>query len=344
MTILVTGASGHIGLTLIHRLTELGCRVRALARDETHQLADRGVEVVKANICDEASLHPAFRDVEVVYHLAGYISIRMDEWPTLEAINVLGVQNVVKLCKQYHIRRLVHFSSLEVFVDTPPSEPLDETRPLVPADFFLPYARSKALGQRLVIDAANHGLEVVIIYPSAVIGPYDYQFRAANGFLLQVAKGAMPVITSGGYNWVDVRDVVDGAIRAEKQAPPGASYILSNEWVSLRALTVMMHELGGAPIPRFIMPLGFARWLIAPMSSIARLRNSPSLLTEGSVYALGSNRHVSHERATRDLGYKPRPLPETLADTLQWFVAEGFLPARKKTNTPDSADVRDYIL
>src|SRR5579864_1005928 len=131
MTVLVTGASGHIGLALVRRLLEQGRRVRALVRDESAQLEELGVDIVQADICDEEALHPAFRDIEVVYHLAGHVSIRMDEWPLLEAVNIRGVRNVIRFCKQYNVLRLVHFSSVEAFVDIPLSKPVDETRALV---------------------------------------------------------------------------------------------------------------------------------------------------------------------------------------------------------------------
>jgi dihydroflavonol-4-reductase len=329
ITTLVTGAAGHIGFTLVRCLLEQGRRVRALVRRDCRRLEDLGVEIVQADIRDETSLRPAFRDVDVVYHLASHISIRTDEWPVLHATNVEGVRNVVRLCKEYGVRRLVHFSSLEAFEPAPLSSPVDETRALLADDFFLPYPRSKAAGHRVILEALNDGLDAVIICPGGVLGPNDYTFRAGNAFLLQLANRELPSLVVGGYDWVDVRDVVEGTIQAEQRAVSGAVYILSNRWASTQALALMMRDAGGIPVPPFCVPLWFAYLLIPPMNVLAYLQQKPSLVTRAALYALSSNRNISHQRATHDLGYQPRPLQATVADSLAWFREAGFLKARQ---------------
>jgi dihydroflavonol-4-reductase len=124
-----------------------------------------------------------------------------------------------------------------------------------------------------------------------------------------------------------VRDVVAGALAAEQHAETGASYLLAGHWVSVRDLAATVAELSGVSSPRLVCPT----WLAAAVAPLfvawGQLRDERPLFTPLSVLALhDNNRAISHARATRDLGYAPRPFCETIADTLKWFRKAGMLP------------------
>jgi len=332
MTVFVTGASGHLGLTLVRRLLDDGRHVRTLTRYRTSRyLADLSIEFVDGDLRIERSLHSGFEGVEVVYHTAGVISLDPHAWPAMRALNVEGTRTIVSLCQAHHVRRLIHISSLEVFRTDPLTQPLDELRPLVADDVPLPYPRSKVASQRLVERAVARGLDAVILVPSALLGPNDYKLSAANAYILQLARGGLPGLVNGGYDWVDVRDVVAGAVRAEQVATAGATYILSNQWASLRTIASMVEAAGGARSPRFTFPAWMAYLGIGPMRLLASLQGRQSLFTEQSLdAALSSNHHILHDHATADLGYQPRPLAETVADTVDWFEDIGLFTRRRK--------------
>jgi dihydroflavonol-4-reductase len=136
----------------------------------------------------------------------------------------------------------------------------------------------------------------------------------------------MPALIAGGFDWVDVRDVVAGALRAEAHAETGARYLLSGHWVSMRELAATVSERTGVPAPRLVCPI----WLAAAVAPFAvawgRMRGERPLFTPFSVLTLQeSNRQILHTRATRDLGYDPRPFRDTIADTLAWFESAGAL-------------------
>jgi len=144
--------------------------------------------------------------------------------------------------------------------------------------------------------------------------------------LLALAQGQLPALVAGGFNWVDVRDVVEAALRAEERAPAGAQYLLSGHWVSLRDVAALVQEITTVPAPRFVCPLPLAP-VGAPLATLwARLRGTRPLFTTASLLALRSNRHISHARAAGDLGYGPRPFRQTIEDTLRWFAEAGCLP------------------
>lgn len=331
MNVFVTGASGLLGFALVRRLLDEGRHVRTLTRYRTKYLAELPIEFVEGDLANEESLHSAFEGVEVVYHAAGLISLDPRAWPALRATNVEGTRSIVSLCRAHPVRRLIHVSSLEVFRTHPLMQPLDETRPLIVEDASLPYPRSKMQSQRLVEQAVASGLDAVILIPSAILGPHDYKLSAGNSYILQLARGEIPGLVNGGYDWVDARDVAAAAVRAEQVAHPGATYILSNQWSSLRAIAKMVEAAGGARSPRFTFPVRIAYLGIGPLHFWASLQGRQSLYTRQSLEAaLTSNHHILHDRATADLGYQPRPLAETVTETVNWLGEIGrFTPQRK---------------
>jgi dihydroflavonol-4-reductase len=332
MTVFVTGASGHLGLTLVQQLLAEGRQVRTLERYRTPYTANLPIEFVPGDLTNADSLHSAFTGVEAVYHTAALISLDANAWPALRAINVEGTRIVVALCQAHGVRRLMHVSSLEVFRTHPLDKPLDESRPLIPETFRLPYPRSKLISQGIVQQAVAQGLDAVIVFPSGMLGPNDYKLSAANASILQFARGEIPGLINGGYDWVDVRDVAAAMVRAEHVAPAGATYILSNQWASLRTIANMVAAAGGARAPRLTFPAWLAYLGIGPMALLARLQGKKSLFTRQSLgAALTSNHHILHDRASADLGYAPRPLAETVTDAVRWMETIGrFTPKRQR--------------
>jgi dihydroflavonol-4-reductase len=321
----VTGAAGHVGANLVRGLLAQGQGARALAHHDRRALVGLQVEIVPGDVEDLDSLRRAFAGAEVVYHAAGYVSISMHEWRHLEAVNVFGTRNVVEACLQCGVRRLVYFSSVEALVDTPLNPPVDEARPLVESRRYPPYARSKAAGEKQVRQGLARGLDAVILYPSAIIGPHDYRLGFPNAGLLAICNGKLPALVAGGFDWVDVRDVVAGALRAAACAPVGGRYLLSGHWASLRNLAELAQGINGVHVPRVIVPMWLARIGAPFATTLSRLTGRRALYTTAALRPLRANPCISHARATRDLDYQPRPLKETIADTLQWFEKNGLL-------------------
>jgi dihydroflavonol-4-reductase len=335
--IVVTGAAGHAGANLVRALVTQGRPVRALVHLDRKALEGLDIEIVKGDICDPDSLLKAFEGAEVVYHLAACISIGKDPWSLLEAVNISGTRNVVEACLKCGVRRLVHFSSIHTVVDTTNGSAVDESNPLVKSRHYSSYDRSKAAAEREVYKGIERGLDAIIISPTAIIGPHDYRPSHFGEALLRLANGHLPALVSGGFNWVDVRDVVKGAMRAEETAPSGAKYILSGHWVSLRQLAKMTEELTGVKAPGSVCPMWLAQ-IGAPFITVFDLlaRRRP-LYTSVSLQALRGHRHISHGKATKELDYQSRPFRETLINTLKWFEAAGKLehPLKpEKTGAP----------
>jgi dihydroflavonol-4-reductase len=325
MTTLVTGASGHIGANLVRALLARGRRVRALCHRDHRGIDGLNIEIVHGDIEDPHSLQAAFQDADVVYHLAGRVSLTTHDRALVRRINVNGVANVIEACRAAGVRRLVHFSSIHALVQEPLNTPVDEQRQLVDEHSGgLPYHRSKAAGERLVRAAIEHGLNAIIINPTGIIGPWDFKPSHFGQALLSLANHSLPALIDNGFNWVDARDVVTAAIIAEEQAPSGRRYILSGHWASMVELAKMVEALTGSAPPRITLPMWLARVAAPVLHGYQHLTGRHTPFTTGSIKAMAANRHVSHELATRELDYRPRPLPETIADTMRWFYDHGF--------------------
>lgn len=318
-TTIVTGAAGHVGANLVRALLARGEHVRSLVHHDRRALEGLDVEVVQGDVRDPDSLHRAFAGAQLVYHAAAHVSISMDAWPHLQAVNVVGTRNVVEACLDGGVSRLVHFSSIEALDDRPLTTPVDESRPPADAQRFPPYARSKAAAEAEVRQGQARGLDAVILNPTAILGPYDYPFGFATAGLRALARGQLPVLVAGGFNWVDVRDVVLGAQRAAERAPAGARYILGGHWASLRQVAKLVEQSSGVRAPRLTLPMWLARVGIALLTTLSRLAGSHSFYTPAALHPLRANRHISYARATHDLDYHTRPLKDTIVDTLSWI-------------------------
>ncbi len=324
--VLVTGASGHIGANLVRALIRSGAFVRAMVHRNSVALRGLNVELAVADVSDPSTLPPVFRDVDVVYHCAGCISISRRACPGLFEVNVTGTANIVEACLKAGVKRLVHFSSIHARSDTGPGTVIDEETPLALGDSEAPYDRSKAEGEWIVLCAANRGLDAVVVVPTAVLGPHDYLPSYFGRVLLSLARERMPVIVCGGFDWVDVCDVVDGAMRAAERAASGSRYVLSGHWCTLTEIAMYVSDARGCSPPRLCVPDRLARACGRVNEAICRLRGVEALFTGFSVEALSHHRNVSHEKASHDLGYRPRPLRETVTDTIHWFEQSGYLP------------------
>jgi dihydroflavonol-4-reductase len=321
VAVVVTGATGLVGGNLVRALLarellarellsrELFARgrpVRALVHRDRRALEGLDVEIVEGDVRDPASLRRAFDRVEACLHCG--------------------------------VRRLIHFGSIHALVQEPLDVPVDESRPLVEIESrrYPPYDRSKAAGEKEVQKGIERGLDAVIVYPTGMIGPYDFRPSHFGQVLLALGQDRLPALVTGGFDWVDVRDVVAGAMQAEERAPAGARYLLSGHWASLRELAGLVAEVTGAPVPRLVFPMWMARVGVPFGTHFTRLDGEHPLYTSVSLRALRSNRRVSHWRATRDLDYRPRPLRETLEDTFRWFTETGRLARPWAVRSPEA--------
>jgi dihydroflavonol-4-reductase len=325
MRIAVTGAAGHIGNNLVRALNERGIQPRVVVHEDVRGLEGLDVEQVKGDLLDAASLARAFEGCERVFHLAAFVSIDARDDARVATINVDGPRNVTEACLRAKVKRLVHFSSIHAFSVDPVDAPIDETRAPTSPEYPIAYDRSKAAGERVVRDAVARGLDAVIVNPTGVIGPYDYRPSPLGQVFLDLYHRRLPGLVEGGFNWVDVRDVASAALAAAERGRTGEGYLLAGEWVSVPDLARMAERATGVKAPRIVSPMWLARASAPLLTAFARAAGRRPLYTAASLTALRGHRHISNDKARRELGFDPRPTEEMVRDVYDWFRSRGLL-------------------
>lgn len=321
----ITGASGHVGAALSRSLLESGVSLRLLVHQDRRALDGLNAECFQANLNDPDSLRRAFRGVEIVFHLAASISLDRRHIGMLRRINIEGTRNVIRACRQCSVRRLVHFSSIEALADRNPVKATDENNPLAAACETTTYGWTKAESERLVLEAAGPSLDVVILNPTAILGPHDYKPSHLGRSLIDLYHGRLPALIRGGFNWVDVRDVASTTLAAVRHGVSGERYILSGTWLSLPAMAERVCALGGCKSSRPVLPFWMARAAASVAGNLPALSSRYPAFTPDALVAISKHRRICGEKAERELGHRPRGLDTTLRETFEWFERSGLL-------------------
>jgi len=319
--ILVTGATGHIGNVLVRKLLAQGEHVRALVwkGEDTSSIRDLELERVEGDVLDPASLAQALEGVDTVYHLAGIISIMPGKNPFVWKVNVEGTRNVLEAARRARVKRLVYTSSIHAIKRAPHGVEMDETLGFDPNNPYGEYDRSKAAASLDVQNAAQADLDAVIVCPTGVIGPYDFRGSEMGEVIRQASEARPMFYVEGAYDFVDVRDVAEGLVAAAAYGKRGESYILSGNKVSVRYMLETVREVTGKTFASFKMPFSLAEFAARFTPWYYQHTKVKPRFTPYSLEVLQSNADISHKKAERDLGYQPRPLIETIADTVRWY-------------------------
>ena len=316
--VVVTGASGHIGCNLVRALLAEDRTVRVVVRSpENPGLAGLNVEQVQGDVLDRGSLDRAFRGASIVFHLAAKISIVGDPDGSVHATNVEGPHHVASAALAAGVRRLVHVSSCHAF-NLEQHGRIDETSERAgPGNAA--YDRSKAAGEVAVREVIEQGLDAVIVNPSGVIGPHDYRPSRMGKALLDVRDCRLPALVRGGFDFVDVRDVVSGMLAAEARGRTGESYLLGGQWIATADLMRLGASVCGVQAPRWTAPMWLAGLGAPFMTSWAKWTRTEPLFTAEALRTLASPGRLSIDKAREELDYSPRPMEQTLRDTYAFF-------------------------
>jgi dihydroflavonol-4-reductase len=324
MRFVVTGASGHLGANVVRALLAASETVRAVDLRRGAALNGLDVEFVRADVLDASALETAFSGVEFVLHLAARISIAGDPDGSVRRVNVDGVRHVAEAAMAAGVRRMVHCSSLHAYDVGAINGPVRENG-LRATDSRLPaYDRSKAAGEEELRRATGRGLDAVIVNPSGIFGPVDPEPSRLGRVLLAMFRGRMPVTVTGAFDWVDVRDVAAAVLAAAERGRTGENYLVGGHRATVTELGRLAAEVSGRRPPRLEVPLRPVRLAAEAAVRLAGPRRAGRLLlTPESLHALETDPVVDCSKAIAELGYRPRPLVETVADLHASFIAEG---------------------
>lgn len=322
--VIVTGASGHLGSAIIQLLRNTKVEIRGLVLPNENIDKIEGVTYYEGNVCDKDSLIPIFsnlknKEVKVI-HTVGLIDIEEGNYQKMFDVNVLGTENIIALCQEFHVKRLLYVSSVHAISESGDLKVIKEVNHFSPDEVEGDYAKTKAIASQLVMDAGQEGLDVILTHPSGIIGPHgnskDYLIQLISNYI----NRTLPASVKGGYDFVDIRDVAKGCVLALEKGIKGSCYILSNRHYEIDELLEMIRTiLGGHKL--ISLPIWVAKGSIPFIQLYSKAKNVRPLFTSYSLYTLESNDRFSHDKATSELGYIPRDMFETIQDTVEWILS-----------------------
>lgn len=322
---IVTGAAGHLGNTLVHMLLANGEQVRGLilSSDKNGALDGLNLQIIEGDVRDIETLRPLFYNPDkadlIVLHTAGVVSISSKFNQLVYDVNVKGTANIVKLCLDYKVKKLVHVSSVHAIPEPSSNSKICEIDDYSPRCVHGLYAKTKAAATQIVINSTKKGLDASVVQPSGILGGGDYGSAHLTQLVMDFLDSRLTASVKGGYDFVDVRDVAIGTLACVEHGRKGESYILSGRYYTVGEILQLLHEITGHKKVGITLPLSIAK-MVAPMAeAYYKLIKQPPIFTAYSIYTLGGNAIFDHSKATEDLNYKPREIVETLQDMVEWL-------------------------
>ncbi len=325
MRFLVTGATGKIGNAVARRLADRGDEVVALVRDpaKAREVLPTGIELARGDVTDPASLRAAAEGIDGAFNCMGLFEQWFADPGVFDRVNGEGARNVIAAAREAGARRAVHTSTFDVFH----AERGGTVSEAAIADYpkETAYERSKQLAERLVLEEAGRGIEVVIANPSTVYGPGPWHATGMDNAIRDAVRRRLPATPPGGMTLVFVDDVAHGHLAAFDRGAPGERYILADGYAPMReVLALAVAEAGRGWVPP-TLPVPVARGMASGGEAISRLIKRPPLLGTGQLHFLLWQARASSAKARTELGVEFTPLAEGIAGTVRWMRESGRL-------------------
>lgn len=333
MNCFVTGASGFIGANLVHELIGRGHRVKALLRPKADVRGLEGADYERAegDVSDLAALTRMMRGCDWCFHVAASYHLWLRDYAPMYAANVDGTRNVIEAAQAAGCSRIVYTSTVGC-IGLPKSAggvlaPTDEATPVYEGQMSNHYKLSKWKAEVVARELAAKGAPVVIVNPSAPVGPRDVKPTPTGQVIVDFLNRAMPAYLDTGLNWVHVQDAAVGHILAAEKGRIGERYILGNaegNWSMKQALEVL-GEITGLPAPRFKVPYSLALAAAHLDETLSRITGKPPKAPLAGVRMARYKMFFSPAKAIKELGLPQTPPRRALSDAVDWFRAHGYV-------------------
>jgi dihydroflavonol-4-reductase len=328
MRALVTGGTGFVGANLVRELLADGDRVRVLARPGGDRRALEGcdVEIAEGDLLDAGSVRRAVAGMERVFHVAADYRLWAPDPAALFRANVDGTRHVLEAAVAAGVERIVYTSTVGALGIPKDGAPGDEGTPVSLADMVGPYKASKFVAEAVARELAARGAPVIIVNPSAPVGPWDVKPTPTGQMIVDFLRGKMLGSLDTGLNVVHVRDVARGHILAAQRGRPGERYVLGHQNLTLLEIFQVLARLTGLAAPRFRVPYVVAWLAAAGMEGVARLVGGTPAVPLTAVRMARKRMFFSADKAVRELGLPQTPAERALGDAVEWFVSRGYAP------------------
>lgn len=327
MNVLLTGATGFLGYHVAKRLNAAGIRPRVLElRDARQDVLDRlDVDRCAGHLEDPAAVRAACQGVHTLLHLAFKVSVASGAEVATEMrrINIAGTRELLETAAACGIRRaVVAGSALAVGVNKSPA-PLNESANWSEHAFEFQYATIRRQAELNALAHASSTFAVMTVCPSFTFGPDDPVGAPANKLLQALISGKLRFTLPVGFGALDVRDFASGVVLAAERGRSGERYLLSGENLTVNQLLEQAASIAGVRAPHFTPPTWLLRALVGILETVSSVRGKPAPLTREALQIIGRYAWYDASKARTELGWSPRPLHETLSDTISWLRTPG---------------------
>lgn len=328
MKVLITGANGLLGNNIARLAQKRGMKISGICRSDVKNRAFEGldIEVFQLDLTDREKLGKVFENhFDVVIHCAANIHIGWKFLDIGKHVNRDGTQFLLEEAGQRGTK-FIHVSTVNTLTVGAKETIVDED---TPGDGQIPctYVVTKRMAERLAVDAAAAGQNVVIMHPGFMLGPWDW--KPSSGRMIQALQGFAPLAPSGGCTVCDPRDVAEAILNAIDRGVSGRHYILGGENISyLQLWRQICKELGKkGPFTYMRAP---ARILASTIGDMISHFMKTELDINSAAIGMASQFHwYSSQRAIEELGYNPRPANESIRDAVEWLRRNHLLKATK---------------
>jgi len=335
MNCFLTGGSGFIGGNLVRELVALGHQVRVLVRrpSDVRGLAGVKCKLVEGDINEPETLRGAMRHCDWCFHAAASYHLWLPNYEPMYAANVEGTRHVLEAAVQAGCSRIVYTSTVGC-IGLPKagggtSTITDEDTPVSEDQMNNHYKLSKWRAEQVALQYAKEGAPVVIVNPSAPVGPFDIKPTPTGKIVLDFLKRRLPAYLDTGLNWVHVRDVAWGHILAAQKGRIGERYILGNaegNWTMKEALDVLQ-DITGLPAPSFRVPYVLALTAAYANEVMSKITGRPPQAPVAGVRMGRYKMFFSPAKAIRELGLPQTPPRQAFLDAVHWFRNQGYVRA-----------------
>jgi dihydroflavonol-4-reductase len=327
---LLTGGTGFVGSAVARALLARGHAVVALVRpgSDRANLAGLDVALVEGDLTDPASLARAVAGCRHVMHVAADYRIWVPDPEAMLRANVEGTRALMRAAMAAGVERVVYCSSVAALGLSGDGSPADETTPVSEDTVVGIYKKSKYRAEQAVLALVRErGLPAVIVNPAAPVGPRDIKPTPTGRMIADAAAGRMPAYVDTGLCVVHVDDVAEGHLLALERGRVGERYILGGENLTMRAVLGLVADEAGRKPPRVRLP-NAALWPVAlGFEAAASLFGVTPLVTRDHLRMARKLMYFSSAKARAELGFDPRPAREAVRDAIDWFRANGRVPA-----------------
>ena len=324
--IIITGSTGHIGNNFVRYLLENypNIKIKLVVRN-INDLAIKNFDVEKivGDITDNSFLEENIEKDTIIVHSAGFIDITNKEKDKLEQINFIATKNLIDICIKKQVKKFIYISSVDA-IYKPDKGKIQEPNDLYPDLLVSEYGKSKAKATKYLLEKiVNQEIKGTIIYPSAVIGPYDYKVSSIGQVLVDNIHNRIMARMKGGYNFIDVRDIAS-VLAYSCFNEVGYSYLVTGECISIDELfLIIKNKLNKKRLP-LKLPLWFVIFISNFIGIYYKIRKIKPVFTKFAIKTLNTNCDYDNTLAIKELKLNNRPVKESIEDAIDWFINNGY--------------------